>query len=166
MRNIILTGMMGCGKSTLAQMLGEQLHRNVVDTDTLVEEKSGITISQIFAQYGEEHMRELETAVCRELSQQENLIIATGGGLPLRQENRDYLRSTGTVFFLNRDPSEIYDTMDKSGRPLAQQGKAAFLQRFSDREPIYRDFAHVTIEDFSTPEHTLAEILQKMEVQP
>lgn len=166
MKNIILTGMMGCGKSTLAQMLGETLHRNVVDTDTLVEEKAGMTISQIFAQYGEEHMRELETAVCRELSQQENLIIATGGGLPLRQENRDYLRSTGTVFFLNRDPAQIYDTMDKSGRPLAQQGKAAFLQRFSDREPIYRDFSHIIIQDFSTPQHTLSEILTKLEEQP
>lgn len=166
MKNIILTGMMGCGKSTLAQMLGELLHRRVVDTDALVEEKAGMTISQIFAQYGEEHMRELETAACRELSQQENLIIATGGGLPLRQENRDYLRSTGTVFFLNRDPAQIYDTMDKSGRPLAQQGKTAFLQRFSDREPIYRDFAHIIIQDFSTPQHTLSEILTKLEEQP
>lgn len=163
MKNIILTGMMGCGKSTLARLLGEALHRPVVDTDQLVEQKAGMTISQIFAQYGESHMRDLETEVCRELSEQQDLIIATGGGLPLRQENRDYLRSTGTVFFLNRNPEEIYDTMDTTGRPLAQQGKEAFLQRFYDREPIYRAFSHITILDFSTPETTCSEILAALE---
>lgn len=163
MKNIILTGMMGCGKSTLARLLGESLRRPVVDTDELVEQAAGMSISQIFAQHGEGYMRDIETTVCRKLSTEENLIVATGGGLPLRQENRDYLRSTGTVFFLNRNPEEIYDTMDTSGRPLAQQGKAAFLQRFHDREPIYRAFSHIIIQDFSTPENTLAEILAALE---
>lgn len=163
MKNIILTGMMGCGKSTCARLLGKALGRPVIDTDDLVEEKAGMSISDMFDKYGEAYMRDLETQVCRELGQQENLIIATGGGLPLREENRNYLRENGLVVFLNRDPGEIYDSMDASGRPLAQQGREAFLSRFSQREPIYRAFSHVVVEDFSSPHVTVKTILDKLE---
>jgi shikimate kinase len=163
MKNIILTGMMGCGKSTCAALLGEKLGRTVVDTDDLVVEKAGMSIADLFAAQGETAMRDIETQVCRELSGKTDLIIATGGGLPLREENRTLLRETGTVVFLNRDPGEIYDTADMSGRPLGQQGRDAFLERFAAREPIYRAFAHVVITNFSTPEATAAEILAKLE---
>lgn len=159
MKNIILTGMMGCGKSTCGRLLSRRLGLPVIDTDDLVVEKAGMPIGELFAARGEESMRDLETQVCQELSRKEGLIIATGGGLPLREENRTALRSTGTVFFLNRSPEEIYDTMDTSGRPLAQQGRDAFLDRFRQREAIYRAFAHVVVEDFSTPEATVSEIL-------
>lgn len=165
MKHIVLTGMMGCGKSTCARILGKKLHRLVVDTDDLVEQKAGMTIAEIFAQQGEEEMRRIETEVCRELSCQRGLIIATGGGLPLREENRNYLRDNSLVFFLNRAPSEIFDTGDMSRRPLAQQGKEAFLQRFSQREPIYRTFCHYEITDFSSPEATVEAILNITEEQ-
>lgn len=165
MKNIVLTGMMGSGKSTCARLLGEVLGRPVVDTDALVEQKAGMAIAEIFRQFGEAYMRKLETEVCRELGDQEGLIIATGGGLPLREENRNYLRENGIVIFLNRDPGEIYDSMDTSGRPLAQQGKEAFLDRFSQREPVYRAFAHVVVEEFSSPKITVQTILEKLEAQ-
>lgn len=163
MKNLVLTGMMGCGKTTIAGLLGKRLHRSVVDTDTLVEDKAGMTITELFSLYGEEHMRELETAVCRELSQQDGLVIACGGGLPLRQENQDLLRKNGIVILLNRNPEDIYDTMDISQRPLAQQGKEDFLRRFAQRAPIYQAFSHVVIDDFSSPEATTEEILKKLE---
>lgn len=162
MKNIILTGMMGCGKSTCGRLLSQRLGLPVIDTDDLVVEKAGMSISELFAARGEEAMRDLETQVCHELSEQQGLIIATGGGLPLREENRTVLRRTGTVFFLNRSPEQIYDTMDTSGRPLAQQGRDAFIARFRQREPIYRAFAHVVVEDFSTPEATVSEILRTL----
>lgn len=163
MKNLVLTGMMGCGKTTMAGLLGKVLQRPVVDTDALVEEKAGMTIKELFSHYGEQYMRDVETAVCRELSQKEGLVIACGGGLPLRDENRRCLRENGVVIFLRRDPEETYDTMDTSGRPLAQQGKADFLLRFSQREPVYRSFSHITVRDFSSPEATLEEILNKLE---
>ena len=165
MKNIVLCGMMGCGKTTCAQLLGKELGRPVVDTDELVESMAGMTISQLFAQQGEEAMRDLETKAVQALSLRQGLIIATGGGLPLRQENREALRHTGIVVFLRRDPGEIYDTADMSGRPLGQQGREAFLQRFTQREPIYREFSHITIENFSSPQATVAEILTKLEGQ-
>lgn len=165
MKNIILCGMMGCGKTTCANLLGKKLGRQVVDTDDLVVEKAGMSISDLFAAQGETAMRDLETQVARELSNQQDLIIATGGGLPLREENRNLLRNTGTVVFLRRNPGEIYDTADMSGRPLGQQGREAFLNRFTQREPIYQAFSHIIIDDFSSPDATVAEILTKLEGQ-
>ena len=165
MKNIILCGMMGCGKTTCANLLGKKLGRQVVDTDDLVVKKAGMSISDLFAAQGETAMRDLETQVARELSHQQDLIIATGGGLPLREENRNLLRNTGTVVFLRRNPGEIYDTADMSGRPLGQQGREAFLNRFAQREPIYQAFSHIIIDDFSSPDATVAEILTKLEGQ-
>ena len=163
MKNIILTGMMGSGKTTIAKLLGETLHRQVIDTDEMVERMESMTISQIFDTFGEEYMRQKETEACKHLSEKRNLIIATGGGLPMRETNRAYLRKNGIVIFLNRDPGTIYDTMDASGRPLAQQGRDAFVRRFADREPVYRAFSHIVVNDFSCPENTMAEILRKLE---
>ncbi len=163
MENIILCGMMGCGKTTCANLLGGKLGRQVVDTDDLVVKKAGMSISELFAAQGEAAMRDLETEVARELSRRSDLIIATGGGLPLREENRQLLRDTGIVVFLRRDPGEIYDTADMSARPLGQQGRDAFLSRFAQREPIYQEFSHIIIHDFSSPEATVAEILTKLE---
>lgn len=165
MKNIVLTGMMGCGKSTCGRLLGKALNRPFVDTDELVEAKAGMCISDIFASHGEDYMRDLETRVCRELATRENLIIATGGGLPLREENRRCLRENALVIFLNRDPGEIYDSIDTSARPLAQQGREAFLSRFFQREPIYRSFSHLVVEDFSSPKATVNLILKKLEGQ-
>ena len=165
MKNIVLIGMMGSGKSTCARLLGKALGRPVVDTDRLVEELGGMSISEMFEKHGEDYMRDLETEVCRRLGAKEGLIIATGGGLPLREENRNCLRENGIVVFLNRDPGEIYDSMDTSGRPLAQQGKTAFLERFSQREPVYRAFAHVVVEEFASPKITVRTILEQLEGQ-
>lgn len=163
MKNIILCGMMGCGKTTMAQRLSRRLGRQAADTDALVEEKAGMTISEIFARQGEEVMRDLETAVCRDLSRREDLIVATGGGLPLREENRRLLRENGVVLFLRRDPGESYDTGDMSLRPLGRQGREAFLARYARREPVYLAFSHIIIENFSSPGETEEEIIRKLE---
>lgn len=165
MKNIYLIGMMNCGKSTCARLLHCSLGRPMLDTDQEIEARAGMSIQQIFRQYGEPYFRDLETALCQELSRQENLIVACGGGLPLRQENRDLLRQSGKVVFLNRDPQRCYDEGDMSQRPLAQQGKADFLSRYYQREPIYRAAAHLIIGDYPSPEQTVNEILQQLEEQ-
>lgn len=163
MNNIYLIGMMGCGKSTCGRLLAKRLGRQLLDTDQLIVERAGKPITEIFATEGEEAFRALETQVCRECGEKTDLIVATGGGLPLREENRVLLRESGTVVFLHRDPAEIYDSADMSGRPLGQQGQEAFLRRFAERLPIYRACAHLEIQDFSTVGNTVAEILAKLE---
>lgn len=159
MKNIILIGMMGCGKTTCANLLHQKLGRNVVDTDALIVERQGRSISDIFAAQGEGYFRDLETAISRELGQQSDLIIATGGGLPLREENMAALRGNGVVFWLKRDPASTFASESMEGRPLAQDGQDAFVARFQERSPRYRQAADYVIEDFSSPEHTVAQIL-------
>ena len=161
MQNLYLIGMMGCGKSTCARLLGEKLGIPILDTDQRIEQQSGHTVSEIFSRYGEAFFRDLETELCRTLSGQTDRIVACGGGLPLRQENRELLKNSGTVVFLNRDPGKIYDTADMSGRPLGQEGRDAFLRRFQEREPFYRAAADIVIGDYDTPEETVKEILRQ-----
>ena len=166
MKNIYLLGMMNCGKSTCARLLQTALSLPALDTDQTIEAEAAMPIRDIFAKYGEAHFRDLETDLCRDLATRENLIVACGGGLPLREENRRLLRQSGRVIFLNRDPGRSYDQADMSSRPLGQQGREAFLARFSQREPLYRAAAHFIIGDYPTPEDTVAEILRQLEVQP
>lgn len=159
MNNIVLIGMMGCGKTTCANLLHRRLGRPVADTDALIVERQGRSISDIFAAEGEGYFRDLETAVARELAEREGLIIATGGGLPLREENMQALKATGTVFWLCRDPADTFASESMEGRPLAQDGRAAFLARFQQRAPIYEAAADFVIRNFSSPEQTVGEIL-------
>lgn len=140
-KNIVLIGMMGCGKTTVGGLLAQRLNRPLADTDALIEEREGRSIPDIFAQDGEAAFRALELALCRELSGQSGLIIACGGGLPLQDEAIAELKKNGLVFWLNRDPGDTYDTLDVSGRPLAQTGREDFIRRYHDREPIYRRWA-------------------------
>ena len=160
MRTIYLIGMMGCGKSTCARLLGERLALPVLDTDEEIEQRAGMTVSEIFRTQGEAAFRQMETELLRSLAERDNLVVACGGGLPLSDENRSMLRSNGTVAFLNRDPEKIYDTADMSGRPLGQEGREAFLERFRSREPLYRMAADMVIEDPGTPEEAVKKILK------
>lgn len=159
-KNIVLIGMMGCGKSTIGALLARTLGRELVDTDVLIEARQGRSISAIFAQEGEEYFRALEQAAAEELARRRDLIIACGGGLPLREGAMAPLKAGGRVVWLRRDPGETYDSMDTAGRPLAQQGREAFLERFAQREPVYRRWADLIVEDFSSPEATLHAVLE------
>lgn len=151
MRNLILIGMMGCGKTTVGGLLAGRLGLELADTDALIEQREKRSIPEIFVENGESYFREIELLVSEELGGRQGLVIACGGGLPLREGAIFALKRSGPVFWLRRDPGETYDTMEVSGRPLAQQGRSAFLERFARREPVYRRWADYIIEQ-PTPE--------------
>ena len=130
MNNLILIGMMGCGKSTVGRLAAEKLGLAFVDTDERIE--------------ADFRARELD--VSRALAREGGLVIACGGGLPTRAEAIAALKASGVVFWLNREPAVIYDTVSMAHRPLGQGGKEAFLERFRQREPIYRRWADYIIE--------------------
>ena len=153
--NLVLIGMMGCGKSTCGRLLAQKLGRCFVDTDTLIAERAGRSIPDIFAQDGEVYFRDLETAIIQELSQQSNLVIATGGGAILREENVAALRKNGYVVWLNRSPEEIYQKVSMSSRPLGQGGREDFLARYAQREALYRAAAHLVVNSQETPRATV-----------
>jgi shikimate kinase len=138
MKNVTLIGMMGCGKTTVGRLLARKMGRKFLDTDAEIEHREGRSISEIFASDGEEYFRELEEKLCRELSHSSGLVIACGGGLPLRPQAIQALKQSGVTFWLDRDPGETYDGLDTAGRPLAQAGRTAFLERYEQRSPVYR----------------------------
>lgn len=144
-QNIVLIGMMGCGKTTVGELLAQRFHRELVDTDAFIEERTGRSIPAIFATGGEARFRALELELCRELGGRRGLVVACGGGLPLQDGAISALKENGLVFWLDRDPVETYDSLDVSGRPLAQAGRADFIRRYQDRAPVYRRWADHTV---------------------
>jgi len=144
-KNIVLIGMMGCGKTTVGGLLARRLGRELVDTDALIELRAGRGVRDIFRDCGEGRFRDWELIVARELSKRQGLIVACGGGLPLQDGAIAALKGSGPVFWLDRDPGETYDALDVSGRPLAQAGREDFVRRYHDRAPVYRRWADYVI---------------------
>ncbi len=163
MKSIILTGMMGSGKTTCGKRLAGLLRRRFVDTDAAVVRRAGKPIPEIFEQDGEAVFRDWEARVCRELAGRRDLVVATGGGVILRPENVEALREAGAVVFLNRPADLIFESTSLRDRPLAQNGKAAFLKTFADREPAYRGSADVEILEFSSVDATVRRILEELQ---
>ncbi|MEA4833045.1 MAG: shikimate kinase [Oscillospiraceae bacterium] len=133
--SIVLIGMPGCGKTTVAQYLSEITGRKAVDTDMLIYEQTGIRIPEIFSRYGEKHFRELETEALREVSKESGLIIAAGGGVVTVPENRALIRQNSICVFLDSDPSRL----DVTDRPISQtKGIKKLLE---ERMPLYRSWS-------------------------
>lgn len=156
MKNIVLIGMMGCGKTTVGELLASRLKRTLVDTDVFIERREGMTVPEIFESQGEGYFRSLEAGVAQALSLRQDLIIACGGGLPLQEKAMAALKESGTVLWLDRDPEEIFDREDLSDRPLAQEGREAFLEKAAQRREVYARWADATIHDFTSPISTAA----------
>lgn len=143
--------MMGCGKTTVGGLLSVRLNMELVDTDALIEARERKPIPAIFSENGEAYFRQLEHAVSVELGRREGLVVACGGGLPMQDGAITALKERGAVFWLDRDPGDTYDSLDKSGRPLAQAGRADFVARYQARVPVYRRWADYIIHS-KTPE--------------
>ena len=152
--NIVLTGMPGSGKSTVGKLLAQKLNRPFVDTDALITEKTGNAPAQIITQQGESAFRDIESQVILELSAQNALVIATGGGAVLRPENIDALRANGKLFLLDRSVEQLLPTDD---RPLSST-KEAILQRYHERYSIYVSTADAVISNETSPEAALQQI--------
>ena len=139
-KNLVLIGMPGSGKTTIGKEIAKELNRTFVDLDEAIVTKAGMSIPQIFEANGEEFFRNLETEVCKEYGKQKNLVIATGGGVVLRQENMDALMQNGEVFFLDRDIKNL--AMD--GRPLSSSFET-IKRMHEERLPLYKKYSDYVI---------------------
>lgn len=158
--NIVLTGMPGSGKSTVGAIIAGKLGRRLLDTDKLIEERAGKSVTEIFAARGEKAFRDLESEVIREIS--ENVggaVIATGGGAVLREENVRRLKRTGRIFFLDRPPELLIPTPD---RPLALSAEA-IMNRYRERIGIYRSTADTAVDGSGTPEEVAGLVMKERE---
>ena len=118
-KNIVITGFMGTGKSIVAEELARKLRMEFIDMDQIIEERQGLTISDIFARYGENYFREQENKLVKELSKKENMVISTGGGTLISSDNTRILSQKGKMICLYADSQAIYNRVKrKNNRPL------------------------------------------------
>lgn len=140
MKNIVLTGFMGTGKSSVGRHLAEGLGLGFVDTDDLIEERAGLTVSEIFERFGEGRFRALEREVIQGLSTQCNLVIATGGGAIMDGENLSNLKRCGVIICLTASPDTILSRIGEGDeRPLLSglDKKRAIISLLKKRGPFY-----------------------------
>ena len=148
MKNIILTGFMGTGKTTVGKLLAAQLGYAFVDTDQVIEAQAGRSIPSIFAELGEAAFRQIERDVASQLAARDGLIISTGGGMMLDPANVAALSHTGRIFCLVATPEEILSriqTDDQHVRPLLQGPNPSerITELLSQREQAYGRFQQI-----------------------
>ena len=148
-RNIVLIGMPGCGKSTIAKMLGE-----FVDTDAIIEERMGRKCGEIIKEYGEQFFRDTESKVIEELSVENGLIISTGGGAVLREENVRNLKKNGVVIYLEAPLERLGET---ASRPLSDT-REKLEKMYAERKPVYEKACDVKVSAGGTVEDTLKQV--------
>ena len=140
---------MGAGKSTVGKVLAKKLGRRFLDADHVIEERCGVKIPVIFEMEGESGFRKREAQVIREITTEQDLILATGGGAVLLPENRQALSENGTVIYLHANPTELWHrTKGGEGRPLLKGGDAKKILEnlYATRDPLYREIADYVIE--------------------
>ena len=164
MRNIVLTGFMGTGKTEVGRELSRILRWKLIDVDDEIVKAKKMSINEIFAQFGEPAFRDLETGMIREISKKKNVIISTGGGAVTRHENIDALRENGIVICLTATPEIILKrTSSNSERPLLKVEDP--LQRIKElleiRMPFYQKADIVIDTEAKTPFQIAKEILER-----
>ena len=147
---IVLVGPMGAGKTTLGKLLATELSYEFIDSDKEIERRSGADIPWIFDVEGEEGFRNREVAVIQDLAKYNNVVLATGGGAVMRQENRDHLTRNGFIVYLNTSVDQQFNRTHKDkNRPLLQGDKDPRLvltDLMAVRDPVYREVADFEIE--------------------
>ncbi|MBD5632029.1 MAG: shikimate kinase [Clostridia bacterium] len=162
--NIILAGMPASGKTTVSRVLSEKLGLKLVDTDEEIVKKFG-AICDIFATYGEEVFRNMETEVVKTVSGQSGLIISSGGGCLLREENVKLFKTGGKIIFLRAELSTLLNRVEgDTSRPLLSGDKKEKMQSLLlKRSPIYEAAADLTVDtDGLTPEQIADKIIKEI----
>jgi len=161
--NIILTGFMGSGKSTYGKMLSDITGMKFIDTDKLIEEKTGFTVTEIFTRYGEKRFREIESNIIEEVSDMDGCVIATGGGAVMSSQNMENLRKNGKIIYLRISYDKAMERTRKNieTRPLIHKGKD-IKKIYNDRQELYKnnDFEINADRELAEVVRTLKEILE------
>ncbi len=165
MKNIVLMGFMGAGKTTIGKKLAKALEYEFIDTDEWIEKEQGRKISDIFAEDGEVVFRDMETDLLKRLQgSEEKFVLSIGGGMPVREENRALLRNLGIVIYLKTSKEEIIRRVSgNKNRPLLQGGdlEEKVTNLMNAREQIYVETAHAeVITDGKNPLEVIGKIIK------
>lgn len=162
--NLYLVGPMGVGKTTIGRLIARKLGRQFIDLDVEIEDRAGAEIPWIFDMEGEEGFRRRESDLLAEYAAERNLVVSTGGGVVLKQENRSILQRSGLVVFLNATVEQLHERLLKDKkRPLLQvpDRKAAIEQLKLNRDPLYREVADLVLDVGNRNSRHVTELLYK-----
>ncbi len=156
--NLILVGMMGSGKTTMGRILARHLHKAFADSDEEIQKRTGVNIPYIFDIEGEPGFRLRENTVLRDLASRDNIVLATGGGVVLAEQNRALLKQSGIVVYLSASVQDLWHrTRHDRNRPLLQTpdpfGK--LMEIYQQRDPLYRQVADIVVQSGKQSVHSL-----------
>lgn len=164
--NIVLTGFMASGKTEISKAVAAISKYSRLDTDDMIVSSAGMTINEIFAKYGEEYFRRLESEIIKEAARRDGMVIATGGGVVLNRENIDELRKTGVIFNLAPEFSVVRDRLESAAatRPLLKNQNIDEVRKLFDvRSPFYDNCDYkIKVVNGRTPKSYAMEILDIM----
>lgn len=168
MKNLILIGFMGSGKTTVGEILASKLGIPMADADAMIEKKENMTVNEIFHRYGENAFRDMETELLVSLQSDPQMrILSAGGGMPVREINRKLMKKLGTVIYLQAETETLMKRLEgDTTRPKLQGGdlRSRIESLMAQREAIYRAASAVRIHtDGKTPEEVAGEILQSLQ---
>ncbi len=172
--NLILIGYRATGKTTLARLLSKRIGWEWIDADVEIERRAGKSIKQIFDQQGEPAFRDLEAEVIAELCRRQRLILAVGGGAPMRPQSRQIMHQTGKIVWLEAGPHTILarmtaDDTTAGRRPnLTEKGPLEeIIALLAEREPVYRELAHLVVDtEGKSPGELATEIVDRLAIIP
>jgi shikimate kinase len=163
--NIFFIGLMGAGKTTIGRLLARQMGKVFYDSDHEIERKTGVKIPLIFELEGEAGFRKREAAVIEELSQLDNIVMATGGGAVLAPENRTFLKNNGHVIYLRANVHDLWQrTRNDKTRPLLQGGdiRQKLEQLYIERDPIYTSLASCIVDTGSQSANDITHHIEQL----
>ncbi len=158
---LVLIGMPGCGKTTVGKRLAKLTNKQFIDLDEYIVQTTGQSIPRLFEK-GEEHFRNIETEVCREIGEKKGYIIATGGGVVKRRENMEALRKNGIIVFLDRPLEFIFSDIHTESRPLLKDGKDRLYTLYKERYGLYKKYADEVIHNDKTLQETVEKLIHVM----
>lgn len=162
--NIFLVGMMGAGKTTVGKLLAQQMGKTFIDSDEEIQRRTGVTISHIFDIEGEAGFRQRETNIIQDLVKLDNIVLATGGGAVLSEQNRDILCCNGMVVYLKSAVHDLWQrTRHDRSRPLLQTAdpRAKLKELYEQRDPLYTQVADLIMPTGKQSVHSLVLQLQQ-----
>lgn len=165
LNNLFFVGLMGAGKTSIGRLLAKHLDKAFYDTDHEIERRTGVKIPVIFEVETEAGFRKRETAIIEELSQHHNIVMATGGGAVIANENRQLLKQHGTVIYLRAHPDELWlRTRNDKHRPLLQNGDAhaKLTALHAIRDPLYTEVADLIVDTGGQPMLSLVSYIEDL----
>ena len=158
--NIVFIGFMGSGKTSIGRLVAQRLGFRFIDTDAVIVERVGMPIAEIFAQHGEAWFRDQETAALHSLEVLDRVVISTGGGIVLREENRTLLGELGMVVWLTASEDVIFERVSRNKkRPLLQTAdpRATVHELLEQRRPLYEEAAQLTLDSTALAHSAVAD---------